>query len=265
MHCSSLLLRRMLLAGCISVFFLQSCVVQKQVEYLRDNSNAVQEFSEAGFPDYTLKASDQLYIQVSSLDESAANIFSNTLSQTTSGSGTIQPYGASLMSYSIDRDGFLFLPVIGNIYAKGKTLSQLSLALKDSLRHILSQPLVTVKLVNSYVSVVGEVRSPGHYVYSQDKLSVFDAISLAGDITEYGNREKVTLVRNNEGSNLKATLNLTSSDILTSEFYYVRPNDLIYIKPLKNKFWGLRQIPLTVFLSALTTGLLTYNIITRNY
>ncbi|HQG77401.1 MAG TPA: polysaccharide biosynthesis/export family protein [Bacteroidales bacterium] len=262
---SSFLIRRLLLFAFGSIFFLQSCVVQRQIEYLRDDSNAVKEFTEAEFPDYTLKASDQLYIQVSSLDESAVNIFSNTLSQTASFFGTIQPYGASLMSYSIDRDGFLYLPVIGNIYAKGKTLSQLSLVLKDSLRHILSQPLVTVKLVNSYVSVVGEVRNPGHYVFSQDKLSIFDAISLAGDITEYGNRERVALVRNNEGSNLKAILNLTSPDILTSEFYYIRPNDLIYIKPLRNKFWGLRQIPLTVFLSALTTGLLMYNIITRNY
>ena len=120
---------------------------------------------------------------------------------------------------------------------------------------------MSVKLVNRYVSVLGEVRNPGNYVYSQDKLSVFDAIGLAGDITDYGNRETVVLVRKNEGTNNRINIDLTSSNILSSDYYYVRPNDMIYIKPLKNKFWGMRQFPFTVFFSTLTTGLLIYNVI----
>lgn len=165
------------------------------------------------------------------------------------------------MSYSIDREGYLVLPVIGNIFVKGKTPNQVSLILRDSLQNILSQPIVSVKLVNRYVSVLGEVRNPGNYVYSQDKLSVFDAIGLAGDITDYGNRETVVLVRKNEGTNNRINIDLTSSNILSSDYYYVRPNDMIYIKPLKNKFWGMRQFPFTVFFSTLTTGLLIYNVI----
>lgn len=242
---------------------LQSCVMQRQVEYLRDTVQTTKEFSEAEFPDYQLKSNDELFIQINSLDEGTANIFSNSLSQTSLGAASIQPYGASLMSYTIDRDGYLLLPVIGNVLAKGKTLTQVSLLLRDSLRNILNQPIVSVKLVNRYISVLGEVRNPGHFVYSQDKLSVFDAIGLAGDITDYGDRKNILLVRNNEGTNVKENINLTSSSILSSENYYIRPNDLIYVKPMKKKIWGMREFPFAILFSTLTTGLLMYNVITQ--
>lgn len=240
-----------------------SCVVQRQVEYLRDTVQPAGQFKEAEFPDYQLKPNDELFIQINSLDEGTANIFSNSLSQTSLGAASIQPYGASLMSYSIDRDGYLLLPVIGNIFAKGKTLTEVSLLLRDSLQNILNQPVVSIKLVNRYISVLGEVRNPGHFVYSQDKLSVFDAIGLAGDISDYGDRKNVLLVRNNEGTNLKKNINLTSSSILSSENYYIRPNDLIYVKPMRKKFWGMREFPFTILFSTLTTGLLIYNVITQ--
>lgn len=241
----------------------QSCVVQRQVEYLRDTAQTTKEFAEAELPDYRLKPNDELFIQINSLDEGTANIFSNSLSQTSLGAASIQPYGASLMSYSIDREGYLLLPVIGNVFAKGKTLTQVSLLLRDSLRNILNQPIVSIKLVNRYISVLGEVRNPGHFVYSQDKLSVFDAIGLAGDITDYGDRKNVLLVRNDEGTILKEKINLASSSILSSENYYVRPNDLIYVRPMKKKIWGMREFPFTVLFSTLTTGLLIYNVITQ--
>jgi polysaccharide export outer membrane protein len=261
MHRRGFLFARVPFAAAFMAIFLHSCVVQKQVEYLQTNAPSALEFAEAEFPDYQLRPNDELFVQINSLDEGTANIFSNSLSQTSLGAGSIQPYGASLMSYSIDREGFLLLPVIGNIFVKGKTPTQVSLILRDSLQNILSQPIVSVKLVNRYVSVLGEVRNPGHFVYSQDKLSVFDAIGLAGDVTDYGNRETVILIRKNEGTNKRVNINLTSTDILSSEYYYVRPNDMIYIKPLKNKFWGMRQFPFTVFFSTLTTGLLIYNVI----
>ena len=246
----------------ISLVFSASCVVQRNIEILQQDSvKYVNEYKEAEFPDYMLKPNDELYIQISSLDEATTNVFSNSVSQMSFSTGSIQPYGASLLSYSIDKDGYLLLPVIGNILVKDKTLTQVSLILKDSLRNILSQPVVTVKLVNRYVSVLGEVRNPGHYPYSQDRLSVFDAIGLAGDITDYGNRNKAVLVRNENGKNIRVNLDLTSSDILASEYYFLRPNDLVYIKPHSNKSWVVRQIPFTILLSALTTGLLFYDII----
>jgi polysaccharide export outer membrane protein len=235
-----------------------SCVTQRKVEYLQDKSKNIKAFDEVEFPDYRLKPNDELYIRINSLDEAAANVFSNVGQQPSS--GYIDPYAASLMSYSIDKEGYLLLPVIGNVLVKGKTLSQVSLILRDSLNHVLNQPIVSVKLVNRNISVLGEVKNPGHYFYSQDKLSVFDAISLAGDINDYGNRNKVIIVRNENGENIRAHLDLTKSEILASGFYYLRPNDIVYVMPLRNKFWGMRQFPFSIIFSTITTGLLIYNI-----
>ena len=241
-------------------FLFSSCVTQRKVEYMQDRNKNINSFSEAEFPDYRLKSNDELFIKISSLDEGAANVFSSSGSQSMGNSGTISPYSASLISYSIDKEGYLLLPIIGNVYVKDKTLSQVSLMLRDSLYHVLNQPIVSVKLVNRYVSVLGEVRSPGHFIYSQERLSIYDAIGLAGDITDYGNRNNIILVRNENGKNLRINIDLTKSEILTSDFYLLRPNDIVYIKPLKNKFWGMRQFPFSILFSTITTGLLIYNI-----
>jgi len=244
------------LALVIFLGLLSSCVTQRKVEYLQDRNKNTKAFKEAEFPDYRLKPNDELYIQINSLDEAAANVFSNARQDI----GYIQPYGASLLSYSVDKDGYLLLPVIGKILVRDKTISEVSIILKDSLNHILNQPIVSVKLVNRYVSVLGEVTNPGHFPYAQDKLTIYDALGLAGDITDYGNRNKVILIRNVNGENIRINVNLTNSEILASEYYNLRPNDIVYVKPLRNKFWGMRQFPFTILFSTLTTGLLIYNI-----
>jgi len=247
--------------GSVLLILIQSCVTQRKVEYIQDNSLRSVDFPEVEFPDYMLKPNDELLIQINSIDEATTNIFSNSLSQMTLSTGSIQPYGASLLSYSIDKEGYLLLPVIGNILVKDKTISQLSIMLKDSLKNVLSQPVVSVKLVNRYVTVLGEVRNPGHYPFSQDRLSIFNAIGLAGDVTDYGNRNEVILIRNENKINTRYNIDLTKSEILATNFYYLRPNDLIYVKPLRNKFWGMRQFPFTILFSTITTGLLIYNVI----
>jgi len=243
----------------LTLVILSSCVTQRKVEYLQDRNKNIKSFKEADFSDYRLKPNDELYIQINSLDEAAANVFSAGKEQSYY-VGTMQPYGASLLSYSVDKDGYLLLPVLGKVLVKDKTISEVSTILKDSLNHILNQPIVTVKLVNRYVSVLGEVNNPGHYPYSQDKLTIYDALGLAGDITDYGNRNKVILIRNINGENIRINVDITKSEMLASDYYNLRPNDIVYVKPLRNKFWGMRQFPFTILFSTLTTGLLIYNI-----
>jgi polysaccharide biosynthesis/export protein len=254
-------LNKQFLSSVLFFLVLTSCITQRKLEYIQDSNKEIKTFDESEIPDYKLKSNDELYISINSLDEATANVFSNITQPLQS----LDPYGASLLSYPVDKEGYLLLPLIGNIFVKGKTLPEVSSILKDSLNHILNQPIVKVKLVNRYVSVLGEVRNPGHYPFSQEKFTILDALSLAGDITNYSNLEKVILIRNENGKNILANLNLTKTDVLASEFYYLRPNDIVYIKPLRrNKFWDLRQVPLTLLLSAITTGLLIYEIVTGN-
>jgi polysaccharide biosynthesis/export protein len=151
--------------------------------------------------------------------------------------------------------------LVGIIHVQDRTLLEVTAMITDSLTNILSQPIITVKLVNRYVSVIGEVKNAGHFAYSQEKLSIFDAISLAGDITEYGDKENIILTRNENGKNTRQELNLTESNILSSQFYYLRPGDLVYVRPLKKKFWGMRQFPYSILLSTISTALLIYTVV----
>lgn len=242
-------------------FFLCSCVTQRMVEYLQDKEAITKIYDEAEFSDYKLKPNDELYIQINSLDIGAANVFSLAGNQQSTLLGTITPYGASLLSYSVDKDGYMLLPIIGKILVEDKTVPEVNLIIRDSLTNILNQPIVSVKLVNRFVSILGEVRNPGHFTFSQDKITIYDALGLAGDITDYGDRNNVILVRNKNNQNSRIVLDLTKPDILSSDYYNLRPNDIVYVKPLRNKFWGMREFPFTVVFSTITTGLLIYSVI----
>lgn len=251
-------------------FLLASCVSQRDLEYLQDKDKHIISFDESIAPDYRLKPNDELYIQITSLDEAATNVFSSSTNQQSGGVAAMQPYGASLSAYTIDKSGNLTFPVIGTIYVKDKTLSQVSLILKDSLMNILSQPIVTVKLVNRYITVLGEVRNPGHFSFAQEKLTIFDALGLAGDITPLGNRREIILSRNEDGKNILIDIDLTKSKLIGSEFYYLRPNDLVYVKPMEKKAMKLRDPvynPLLTTISAvstiISTAILVYTVVSK--
>lgn len=240
---------------------LSGCVTQSELEYVKRDDRSPKSFKEADVPDYRLKPNDELYIQITSLDEVASNFFNSQGNQQLINVGGMQPYGASLVSYAINTEGFLMMPLIGTVYVKDKTLAQVREMLTDSLVNVLSQPNVTVKLVNRYISVLGEVRNPGHFPYAQERLTVFDAVSAAGDITKFGNRKEVMLARNENGSNMLISIDLTRPEILESKYYYLRPNDMIYVKPLKKRIWGTSEFPFSLILSTLTFTLLFYSVV----
>lgn len=237
------------------------CVTQSDLEYMQAKDKNIKAFKEADLTDYKLKPNDDLYITITSLDEVNTNVFTSTGSQQNFTASSISPYGASLVSYTVNKEGILQLPIIGSLNVKDKTLSQVSSIIKDSLTNILNQPLVTVKLVNRYISVLGEVRNAGHFSYAQDKLTIYDAIGLAGDMTIYADRKEVILARNENEKNVIIRIDLTQPEIMGSDYYYLRPNDMVYVKPLKKRIWGMTQFPYAIILSTITTGLLLYNVI----
>lgn len=242
--------------GLFVTLILSSCVTQKKIEYLQQKGSAPKDYTNSYIPDYHLQVNDEVVVQISSFDDMSANLFSSGNSQ---GLSSINPYGASLMSRGIDKDGYLELPVIGKIFAKDKTISELINIIKESLANILNQPIVSIKLVNKNVTVLGEVKSPGHYPYTTDKLSIFQALGMAGDIGEYGNHKSVILIRNENEVNKRIELNLLDARLLSSEYYYVNPGDVIYVKPYRSKFWGFREFPFSVVISTVTASVLILN------
>ncbi len=244
-----------LLISILCLGILSSCVTQRNLEYMRDNKATVI-FNEPEFIDYRLQPNDALHIQITSQDDATTNIYAASDMQR-----SLDPYGAYMNSYPIDNEGYISLPVVGKIPVMDKTTRQVSEMIKDSISNILDEPIVKVRLVNQYVSVLGEVETPGHYNYSQDKFTIFNALSLAGDITLYGNRKEVVLTRNENGKNIKMKIDLTKPDILASQEYYIQPNDIIYVKPLHKRFWGMEEFSFTILFSTITTAIVVYTFI----
>jgi polysaccharide export outer membrane protein len=248
---------RRVLVHCFALMLIlfSSCVNQRDLEYIRDKEEIQTAFIEPQAPDYLLRPNDALYIQINSIGDVASNVFAQTHTLQ-----NLDPYAAFMNSFIIDKEGFIELPVIGRLNVGGKTVTQVRDIVKDSLVNVLSFPTITVRLVNQYVSVLGEVRVPGHYVYSQDKFNIYNALGLAGDITVYGDRKKITIIRSENGSNNRITVDLTDPMVLSSPYYYIQPNDLVYVKPLPKRFWGMEEFPYAVFFSTITTALLIYTI-----
>ena len=133
--------------------------------------------------------------------------------------------------------------------------------IQDSLEYVLSKPTVTVKLSNRFITILGEVNRPGHYVYSEEELTIYDALGMAGDITDFGNRTEVSITRTEDSVNKIVTLDLTEPGIASSEYLYMRPSDLLYVKPLKKKFWDMNTFPYGILIAAISTGILVYTAI----
>lgn len=257
---SSRLARGFILSVTAALFlWLTSCITMRDVVYFQGQDTVSTAFRPPAPDEYEIKPDDELFLQVTSLDEPSNGFFPGS-GQQVMNLGAAQPAGSILISYRVDKNGYLDLPVVGRIKAGGRTLGEVAGTIRESLENILNQPLVSLKLVNWYVSVLGEVRNPGHFSYTQPRISIFDAVGMAGDITDYGNRREVMLTRNEAGINRLITLDLTNPGILASQYYYIRPGDILYVKPSRKKFWSLQQIPFSVLLSTLTTSLFIYSV-----
>lgn len=195
-----------------------------------------EEIKQAKFKGLQIQESDILLILVSALDENAVRPFNlNTVNRFNSESLN-SPQNIQPSEYMVNSDGYINFPTLGDIYCKGMTQQQLRQDLESRLKRYLTDPLVTITLKNFNVSVLGEVKNPGQKESSSQKLNIFQALSLAGDMTDYGDRTNLKLIRTTEdGSDMVYSLDLSRSDIINSPFYYLKQNDVLYVQPDKNK------------------------------
>jgi polysaccharide export outer membrane protein len=162
---------------------------------------------------------------------------------------------ADLLSYPVQEDGTIEMPYIGSVEVAGKTLTEAKVVIEELVKDYVNDAAITVRLVNNYVSILGFVNRPGLYPIYKQRLNIFQAISLAGDLQDYADRYKVRIVRQTlEGSEVKE-FDLTDRKIVDSEYYYVLPNDVVYVKPMKGRFWGMAIFPWAVIFSSITTSI----------
>jgi len=219
----------------LSVILL-SCKPKQNMVYM-SKQNMEEEVTRAKFQGLHIQEGDVLLILVSALDEIAVRPFNlNTVNKVGSESNTGINQYVQPSEYTVNEAGYIYFPVLGNVYTKGMTQLQLKQDLESRLKRYLTDPMVTITLKNFNVSILGEVKNPGQKESVSQKINVFQALGLAGDMTDYGDRTNVKLIRtDDEGVDQIVHLDLSRSDIVSSPYYYMKQNDILYVQPDKNK------------------------------
>ena len=182
-----------------------------------------------------IQPQDQLSIIVSSIDPKLASQFNLSVSNYLTGTEMTSSGTHRITGYVVDNDGFISFPGLGRILAAGFNRWELQDKIAGELaeKGLLKEAIVTVEFMNFKISVLGEVSSPGSYTVTGDKITIFQALALARDLTIYGQRENVQVIREQNGRRQIYKVDLTSSDIFTSEAYYLHQNDVVYVTPSK--------------------------------
>lgn len=203
-----------------------SCVSTKKMVYFQDSEAAQPNEALEGF-EPKIQASDLLSINVSALEAEAALPFN--LYETASVTNP-KP-----LSYLVDSDGEINFPVVGPIKVAGFTTKQVTQNLTSTLGAYLVNPIVNIRLTNFKVTVMGEVKSPGTYAIPNERITIVEALGLAGDLSIQGKRNAVLLIREQEGKRTFITMDLTNKKLFNSPYYYLAQNDVIYVEPNKTK------------------------------
>lgn len=228
---------RLLVIGIAGIaLLLCSCNAHKRVLYLQD----VKDGAEVNIPDdyqIRIKPLDQLTIIVNSKDPELAVPFNSATSYNAlSGiptSGNIN--SNNLQVLTVDENGVLNLPIIGKIKCKGMTRAELSQVIANKIIEggLIADPNVNVRFANMTVSVLGEVARPGRFEIAKDRITILEALALAGDMTIYGDRENVAVIREQDGKNIVTVLDLRSKEIFDSPVFYLEQNDIVMVSPNK--------------------------------
>ena len=239
------------------ILIFNSCVPKKKLVYLQYLDKSVDaNFSDGDFRTsitpaaYKIMPYDNLMIRVVTPDPQWSALFNIETGQT----GLTQE-SAGLSGYPVDISGNIEIPYVGQVKVGGKTLPELKVELDSIFRNYVTDAAITVKLVNNAVSIIGEVTSPGRYLVYKDRINIFEAISLAGDLNELGNRQKVQLIRPSPYGPIIREFSLLDRSILSSEFYYIMPNDIIYVMPRQGKANTINIGFYTLFLTSISTAL----------
>jgi polysaccharide export outer membrane protein len=214
-------------------------------------------------PDYRLQTNDVIAVKVkSSTDPEISDIFNITTTQ-----GTMlfmNPGNLYLEGYSIDEEGKITLPILGSVTVKDRTLEEARDVIQLSADKYLNNATVMVRLVSFKITVLGEVKNPGYHYVFNNQVTVLEALGLAGDLTSQGNRKNVKLLRPTKTGNEVVLLDLTDPDLLKSQYFYLMPNDVLYVEPFKARSDRSNLELLGVVFSAATTAILILNYVENN-
>jgi polysaccharide export outer membrane protein len=223
----------------IFLFSMSSCKVER-ITMLKDIPDTAS-LRYVRLPSYTapvIRPDDILNIVIQVLDPQYNTILNQGNLAMSSGAvagGSATPQQAVVSGYLVSKDGYVHMPYIGNVYVKGFTTEQVRDTVISKISFYFKDPVVNVRFANFKVSVLGEVKNPSTFLIPNEKPTLMDALGLAGDLTIYGRRDNIMLIRENEGTKEITRLNLDSSKTISSRYFYLRPNDVIYVEASSSK------------------------------
>lgn len=249
----------------LAVILFSGCLHNK-IRYIQDKNEVFEQINEYAnkAPDYKIQSEDILYIKISSTNKEINEYFEvNTSSQSMQQGG--QQNSFYLRGFNVNDSGYVSVPVLGSIYVEGFTIKQVQELVQKKTDELLNNAIATVKLVSFYITFLGEVNSQGKITVMQDDINILDAIAQAGGVADYGNKQNVLVVRQTKEGTKTFRIDLTKRNLLTSEKFYMLPNDIVIVEPLKNKSFqlGVRDysLILTTVTSTITMVLLVINLL----
>ena len=240
----------------VLLLIIQGCTPMSKITYLNDSQSGEWDVSPIP-PKHHLEIGDILMVRVISRNEESNNLF-NIESNTNSANSTLTAANLYLNGFTISQEGTIDIPNVGEVFVLNQTLEEAESTISLKAEEFLINPFVIVKLANFQFTVLGEINAPGNYPVYKEGLTIYDAIAMSGGINDYGNLKKIKIVRSEKNKKQIYNVDLTSNNILTSDFFYLRNNDLIYVQPLK--FKGFKKSQSQLLLSALTTFAVLFNV-----
>jgi len=257
----------------LSLVFLLlfGCISNEKIIYLQnlENNTPIEdgELVTYEIPEYKLQYNDIIDVNIQTIDDMIKNGFNNKPAAGGSGNMATQTGGDVyyMTGYTVDNKGEIRLPIVGNVNVKNKTLEEARIEIEEKLRvYVTTELYVKVKLGGIRYSALGEFRSPGKFVVLQDRMTIFEAIANAGDLTSIAKRDEVLLIRQYpEGTRLHR-INLLDRQVVESPFYFIQPNDQIYVEPMKVREVGSGENAaqsIALVISAITALALILNLI----
>ncbi len=228
--------RFLLLTLIISTIIFTSCTTTSKVAYFQNAQDSMYYNQVVGKLEAPLQANDFISMSITSANVEASEVF-NPIPLQTQKTANASAKAAQYFGYLISEEGYIELPILGKIMAAGLTKTQLKNHITSLLlqKKLLKDPLVDIRFLNFEVTVLGEVAAPNVISVPSEKISLLKALGMVGDMTIYGKRDNVLLIREENGVKNTHRIDLNSGSFLNSEYYYLKPNDVVYVEPNKAK------------------------------
>ena len=265
------------LLAMVFILSFSSCVSNKKIMYYQnlEGNQVIQdgELISYELPEYRLQYNDIIDIQIQTIEQILEKGLTSKIQNEANNAvfGQIAQSGGDIYymtGYTIDKNGFIRMPLLGEIQVNDMTLDEIRILVEKELKkYVTSEIFVRVKLGGIRFSTLGEFRRPGKYVVLQDRLTIFEAIAQAGDMTTVAKRDQILLVRQYPDGTRLHRINLNDRQIIQTPYYFIQPNDQIYAEPLKTREIGTGENTaqtVALILSSITAVALVLNIILQN-